>query len=111
MTALSQLNLAVRFLLELAVLGALGWAALRLVDGPMRILAAIAAVLITAALWGTLVAPRAPVRLPLPGQLAVEATIFGAAVAALTAIDLLPLAVALGAAAFVNRTIMLLRDQ
>ena len=38
MTALLHLNLAVRFLLELAVLGALGWAGLRLVDGPMRIL-------------------------------------------------------------------------
>ena len=111
MTALLQLNLAVRFLLELAVLGALGWAGLRLVDGPMRILAATAAVVITATIWGLLVAPRAPVVLPLPGRFAVEAVVFGVAAAALVAVDRLPLAVGLVVVAFANRALLLFWGQ
>ena len=107
MTALRQLSLGVRFLLELAVLAALGWVVLRLVDGPLRILAALTAVVVTATIWGLLVAPRAPIVLPLPGRLAVEVVVFGAAAAALVAADRLPLAVGFAVVAVVNRALLL----
>ena len=59
-----MLNLAVKFLLELAALAAFGLWGASIADGPAAVLLAIGLPLLVAALWGTLAAPRARHRLP-----------------------------------------------
>ena len=58
----NPLNLAVRFLLELCALFALGLWGWRLRDDGWRIVAALAVPLIAAALWGTFAVPGDPSR-------------------------------------------------
>ena len=77
-------NLAVRLLLELAALAALGlwgWHA----PGPLavRVVAAAVAPLAGAVVWWTWVAPKARRRLPDPLRLAAEVLVFGNAVVGL----------------------------
>ena len=76
-------TLTVRFLLELAVLVALGVWGWQAADGAPRILLAAGAPLLAAAAWGTWVAPKARRRLADPGRLVVEVVVFGAATAGL----------------------------
>jgi hypothetical protein len=76
--------LTVRFLLELAAMGAMGYAAFG-IGGPLGVLAAAAAVGVTGLLWGLFVAPRAPRVLPDRQRLALEIAIFAVAVMALLA--------------------------
>ncbi len=86
LSALAAVNLAVRFLLELCALAALGyWGfhAGRGLGGKLAL--GIGAPLLAALVWGTFVAPRAPVRLPLRRRLIPELVVFGAATAALVA--------------------------
>jgi hypothetical protein len=83
-------NLAVRFLLELSALYALGlWGWRQGWDG-WRIVTALAVPLIAAALWGTFAVPGDPSRsgsapVPVPGllRLALELGFFGSATVAL----------------------------
>jgi hypothetical protein len=76
-------NEGLAFLLELAMVAGLAWWGSQAVSGiagrvALAILAPAAAVII----WALLAAPRARIRLPLPGVLAVKAMVFaGAAVA------------------------------
>lgn len=88
--ATHPLNLALRFVLELSALGALGLYGLSLGQGPVRYLSAVGLPLLTAALWGTFAVPGDPSRsggapVPVPGllRLALELVIFGAATWAL----------------------------
>jgi hypothetical protein len=79
-------NLAVRFLLELSALAALGyWGAQTGGSLALRIALAIAAPVAAAVVWGTYGAPAAPLRLRRPGRLALEAVIFGLAALGLAA--------------------------
>jgi hypothetical protein len=59
------LNLALKFVLELAALAAFGIWGASIADGPAAVLLAIGLPIVVAALWGTLAAPRARHRLPL----------------------------------------------
>ncbi len=84
------LNLALRFLLELAALTAIGFYGWRLSDGPLRYLAVIGLPLIAAVLWGTFAVPDDPSRsgeapVPVPGllRLILELAFFGFAAWAL----------------------------
>lgn len=100
-------NLAVRFLLELCALAALGvwgWHA----PGPLavRLVAAAAAPLAGAMVWGTWVAPKAPRRLPDPLRLGVELLVFGNAVVGLLATGNPGWALALAAAYAVSVALM-----
>jgi hypothetical protein len=68
------LNLAVRFLLELAALGALSYWGWTQHDGPARWLWAIGLPVVAAVLWGTFAVPNDPSRsgqapVPTPGAL------------------------------------------
>jgi hypothetical protein len=76
---LVMLNALLAFLLELAMLVFVAWWAL-LLDLPWwaRILVAVVAVGLLVVLWGTFAAPRARVRLPVVGGVAVKAVAFGA---------------------------------
>jgi hypothetical protein len=78
------LNLALRFLLELCALGALGYWGFKTGSGTLaKIGLGICAPLVAAVVWGTFVSPQAPVALPGPLVLVLQVLIFGLAAAAL----------------------------
>ncbi len=90
-----SINLAVRFLLELAALAALAYWGLRTgQNAATKALLGLGAPLVTALLWGAFVAPKASRRLPDPARLVLEVVIFGAATVALAASGQTALAVA-----------------
>lgn len=99
-------TLAVRFLLELAALVALGVWGWRAADGVPRLLLTFGAPLIAAAVWGTWVAPKARSRLTDPRRLFVEAAVFGAAVMGLAASGLVGWAVAMAAVVVVDEVLL-----
>ncbi|MGW2091104.1 DUF2568 domain-containing protein [Promicromonospora sukumoe] len=69
--------LVVRFLLELALATAAGYAAWNLADGGWRIAAVVLAPVVVIALWATFLSPKAPVVIPLWAKLVLEAALFG----------------------------------
>ncbi|MDH4159382.1 MAG: YrdB family protein [Actinomycetota bacterium] len=80
MAVVKGANLAVRFLLEVAALAALGYAGWVLAPStPVSFALAVALPLLGASVWGRWVAPKASRRLPDPQRLAVELAVFGAA--------------------------------
>lgn len=77
-------NLALRFLLELCALGALGYWGFKTGGGLIaKIGLGIGAPLIAAVVWGTFLSPQAPVRLPGLLVLILQALVFGLAAAGL----------------------------
>lgn len=85
------LNLALRFALELAALGAMAYWGWTQNDGAWRWIAALGLPLIAAALWGTFRVPNDPREAPIavPGaiRLLLEAAFFGGAVLLLALAD------------------------
>jgi Protein of unknown function (DUF2568) len=78
------LNLALRFILELCALVALGYWGVKVGGSTIaKIGLGIGAPLLAAVVWGMFVAPRAPI--PTPGllRLLIELVVFGSAAAAL----------------------------
>jgi hypothetical protein len=105
-------NLALRFLLELCALAALGyWGAHAGGTGAIRIALALAAPLAAALVWGALVAPRAVIRAPNAVRLVAECVVFGAALAALAAAGRTRWAVILGLAILLNEILLTMWDQ
>jgi hypothetical protein len=90
-------NLGLRFLLELALLGAVGYWGFSEFDGVVAVLAGLGAPLLVAVIWGTFMSPKAarPVRDPV--RIVAEALLFGAGVAALVASDRTTAAIVLAA--------------
>jgi hypothetical protein len=68
--------LGIRFLAEIAMLGALAWGGWHLVDGPLALLPAVLIPVVAALVWGRWVAPRSAHRLPDPGRAGVELVLF-----------------------------------
>lgn len=102
MAAARVANDVLRFSLELASLAGLavwGWR-----TGPtgVNVLLAVAAPLAAAALWGALVAPKAPRHPGDPWRLALEVTVFGAGTVALAAAGLTTAAIVLGVASAIH---------
>ncbi|MFF5921005.1 DUF2568 domain-containing protein [Streptomyces flavochromogenes] len=86
-TPLYVFNEGLAFLLELAALAMLAWWGWESAEAlAPRLLLAVAAPAAAAVLWGLFAAPKARVRLPVVGVLAVKALVFGAAAAALYAL-------------------------
>ncbi len=84
MDTLKALNLALRFLLELGVLGALGYWGYRTGNGMVwKIILGIGAPIAAAAIWITLGAPGAALQLNDPLHLILEIIFFGGASIAL----------------------------
>jgi hypothetical protein len=82
----SPANLALRFLLELTLLTALGyWGAGRPAGAAARAALALAAPLAAALAWGAVVSPRARVAAPAPARLLVELALFASGAWALAA--------------------------
>jgi Protein of unknown function (DUF2568) len=80
---MTQLNLLVKFLLELAALAALGLWGASVADGPAAALLAVALPVVVAILWGRFAAPRARHRLPLNLRAPFELGVFALAAIAL----------------------------
>lgn len=68
--------LAVRFLLELALLAGSAIVAFYLVPGSLRLPATIATPVVIAVLWGLLLSPKASVPISGAAKLAIEAALF-----------------------------------
>lgn len=81
---MSTSNLALRLLLELAALVALGiWGCHMSSTALPEVVLAISAPLAAAILWGTFVSPKARVRVPAAVRLCIELLIFTAAISGL----------------------------
>ena len=100
-------NLVLRFLLELFVLGALGYWGFKTGGGTVaKVGLGIGAPLVAAVVWGVFLSPRAAV--PLPGFLILmlQAVVFGAAAAGLLATGHRTLALVFGAIVVINAVLM-----
>jgi hypothetical protein len=87
--------LGLRFLLELALWASFTVAAVRLVDGPAGWVIGLLATAAATVVWGLLLSPRRPIRLPLVARVAIEFALFTAAAALLAASGLSTAAVVL----------------
>ena len=97
------LALTVRFLLELAALGALAWWGVRTGETPAaKVLLGAGAPLAAAVVWGAFVAPKAAIAVPGAVHVALQLAVLGAAVVALVAIGEVTTAQALAATALLN---------
>lgn len=99
----SAMNMALRFLLELAALAALSaWGVHTGATPFTAVVLAVAAPLAAALPWGAFVSPKAWIAAGWPVRLGVELAVFGAAVAGLAATGRRELAVALVAGVLVH---------
>jgi len=100
-------NLALRFLLELCAMAALGYWGFKTGKSPVaKIGLGIGAPLLAAIVWGMLVAPRAPIPAPWLLRLIVELVVFGLAAAALYSAGRPTLAWVLILVFVINRVLM-----
>lgn len=99
-------NLGLRFLLELCLLAALAYVGLQ-----VGVVLSIVLPVMTAVLWGLLVAPRARFPLPLSSWLGVQILLFGGAVAGLIAMGRTLLGVVFGLAVAANLALVLFWHQ
>lgn len=87
--------IALRFLLELALMAAVVVAPVRLLGGVVGWLVGLLLLLAVTAVWGILLSPKRRVRLPLAARVAIELALFLTASALLVASGLVGLGVAL----------------
>jgi hypothetical protein len=107
LTVIQGSNLALRFLLELCSLAALGYWGFHTDRGTMlKVVLGIGAPLLAAVSWGTFVAPRASVQLPGALREGLALTIFGIAAIALAAAGHPSLARAFALVAVINSVLM-----
>lgn len=86
MLILKSINLAVRFLLELCILAALGYWGFHIGKSLfLKAAVGIGAPLLAAVVWGTFLSPKASIPLPRLQGLLLEIAVFGLAAAALYA--------------------------
>jgi hypothetical protein len=96
-------NEALAFLLELCMLAALAWWGATAVSATAgRVALAVICPVLAVTGWSLFAAPRARIRMPLPGVLAVKAVAFAAGTAALYAVGQHALAIAFAIVAVVN---------
>jgi len=99
-------NEGLAFLLELLALAALAWWGAEIGSGLfVHLLLGIGLPLAAAVVWGVFASPRARVRLPLAGILAVKAVVFGAAMLGVDALGHRTPAVVFGVVATANTVI------
>jgi hypothetical protein len=106
-----QLNLAVKFLLEIAALLALGLWGASIADGAAAVLLAIGVPAVVAGLWGTLAAPKARRRLPLRLRAPFELGVFAFAAIALWKAESVTLAATFALVALLNALLLTTFDQ
>jgi hypothetical protein len=107
MTAFKAANLAVRFLLELCALAALGYWGVQAGQSTWaRVGLGIGAPLVAAVVWGTFISPRAAIPVSLPVRLLLELIVFGAAVVALASAGQRTLAWVLALVVVINEVLL-----
>ena len=106
-----QLNLALKFLLELAALGAFGLWGASIAHGWTAVVLAIGLPLVAAGLWGTFAAPRARHRLPLRLRVPFELGVFAVAALAFWRAESAAPAATFAAVALVNALALTAFDQ
>ena len=112
MDALKLVNLAIRFLLELCVLAAVGYWGFKTGSGWfLKVLLGIGAPLLIAIIWGMFAAPKAPYHLQGFLLFALEAVVFGSGAAALYAVEHYTLAWTLAIVVIVNRILLIVWRQ
>jgi hypothetical protein len=108
-TALRTANLALKFLLELAALGALAVTGLSL-DASLlvRVVVAIVAPLVAALVWGRWCAPRSPRRLAMTPRIIVELVVLLGSAAALALVGDAAAAAVLSGLVVINLALLFL---
>src|SRR5215831_16723394 len=80
-------NLGLRFLLELAALGAVAWCGWEIGNSTAaQVLLAIVFPLVFALVWGTFIAPKAAIRVSRPVWYGLQVVLFGGAALALASV-------------------------
>lgn len=108
---MKQLNLAVKFLLELAALAAFGLWGASIASGVFAVLLAIGLPVVVAILWGRFAAPRARRRLPLGLRAPFELAVFALAALALWDAASAAWGAAFAVIAVVNAALLTVFDQ
>lgn len=112
MAILQAINLGLRFVLELCLLGALGYWGFRLDGGwPIRLAAGLGAPLLVAVIWGLFVSPKATYPLSDPWRFALETVLFALGAGALYLAARPSLAIALFLLFLINRVLMMIWAQ
>lgn len=106
-----QLNLALKFLLELAALAAFGLWGASIADGAAAVVLAIGLPALVAVMWGAFAAPKARRRLRLALRAPFELGVFAFAALALWSAESATLALVFAAIALVNALLMTRFDQ
>lgn len=105
------LNLGLRFLLELAALGAVAsWGVHTGGSILAKVALGLALPIAFAVLWGTFVSPKAAVKLSRPAWFAVQAVLFGAAALALVDVWSVTAGIAFAVIVVVNTTMLEARN-
>jgi uncharacterized protein DUF2568 len=100
-------NLALRFLLELCAMGALGYWGFKTGGGAVaKMILGLGAPLVAAVVWGTFLSPRAAVALPGALVLLLQALVFASGATGLAASGHPKLALAFGGIVVVNAVLM-----
>jgi hypothetical protein len=102
----TQLNLLLKFLLELAALAAVGLWGASVAAGPAAVVLAVGLPVVVAVLWGTFAAPRARHRLPLHLRAPFELGVFALAALALWHAQLVAWGALFAAIAVVNALLL-----
>ncbi len=100
------MNLALKFLLELAAVVAFAYWGAKTGHGVLAVVLAIVAPMVAIVLWGVFAAPRSGRRLPARARIPFELTVLGLAVAALVAVGSELAALVLAVAVLVNALLM-----
>jgi len=106
MSPLKAANLVIRFLLELCLFAALAYWGTQTGDGVVSVLLSIGAPVLAAVVWGSFVSVKAPMRLKGFWWFAIQALLFGAAVAALASLGHPVLAALFALAVGVNLAVL-----
>jgi len=113
MKILKMINLGLRFLLELSMLGIFGYWGYRTGGSTtwLKLLLGIGTPILFAIIWGTFLAPKASIHLREPWPLLLELIIFGLAGWALFSTGKTNLAIVFGIIYVLNKTLILIWRQ
>jgi hypothetical protein len=112
MVVFQSINLALRFVLELFALGAVGYWGFQVgKDGPLRWLMALGAPALLAIIWAVFGSPKAVVKLSMPLHFFVEVLTFGLPALALYLVGKQQIAIIYIILVIINRGLMFVWNQ
>ncbi|MCM3570159.1 YrdB family protein [Neobacillus mesonae] len=112
MAALQNINLAIRFLLEICALMALGYWGFHTGNGKVtKALLGVGVPILIAVIWGVFGSPKAKFKLSMTPQIFLELVVFGIPVIALLVVGKTQLALIYGICVVINRLLMIVWKQ